>query len=481
MSRAASGRRPGVVVASADRDRIGWPTWRLAWVIVFGAFASGLDASLANIGLDTIRAELHTSLAEVQWVSTGYLVALAMSLPVCGWLGRRIGVGRLWLHSLAVFTVASAACAAAPGIGSLVALRAVQGLAAGLLIPAGQTILGQAVGPGRLGQVMATLGIVVTLGPALGPVVGGLVLHALSWPWLFLINVPVGAVGLLLARRVVPRGTPGTAAPLDWFGLACVVTGLPLVVYAFTTWGSTGPRAGGAPAVLVPLAVGLLSLAAFVRRTLRRRHPLMDLRLYRNPGYAAATGAATFSGAVMLGGGLLLPLYLQIVYGFGALRTGLLLLSLSGGTALALPLAGRLTDRHGGGIVAMWGSAGTVLAAAVLAILGADTHPAFILAVLAVLGSGIALAAVPPGIAAYRAVRADQLPDATTQVNIGQRLGGALGGALFAVVLARGLPDSTLTAFHVAFWWLVGAAVIGFGWSTWLWRALRAPGPAPGI
>ena len=130
--------------------------WRIAFVIVFGAFASGLDASLTNIGLATIGADLHAGLADVQWVANGYLVAMAVSLPLCGWSCRRVGAGRLWLSALAAFTVASGLCATATGLVWLVALRIVQGLAAGLLIPAGQTVLGQAVGKDRLGRTMAS-------------------------------------------------------------------------------------------------------------------------------------------------------------------------------------------------------------------------------------------------------------------------------------------------------------------------------------
>ena len=129
--------------------------WRIAFVIVFGAFASGLDASLTNIGLATIGADLHAGLADVQWVANGYLVAMAVSLPLCGWSCRRLGAGRLWLSALASFTVASGLCATATGLVWLVALRIVQGLAAGLLIPAGQTVFGQAVGKDRLGRTMA--------------------------------------------------------------------------------------------------------------------------------------------------------------------------------------------------------------------------------------------------------------------------------------------------------------------------------------
>ena len=187
------------------QERLPWSAWRLAAVIAFGAFMSGLDASIVNVGLETIARDLHASIGTTQWAANGYLIALAVSLPVCGWLGRRVGVGRLWLVALAGFTVTSGLCALAGNIHQLIGLRVLQGLTAGLLIPAGQTVIGQAVGSRRLGVVMATLGVAVALAPALGPTLGGVVIHLASWPWLFLVNLPLGALALHLGLRYVPR------------------------------------------------------------------------------------------------------------------------------------------------------------------------------------------------------------------------------------------------------------------------------------
>jgi MFS family permease len=171
---ATAGAPAGALAAIGGRE------WRLAWVIVFGAFAGQLDASVVNVGLHAIGHDLAAPLDLVQWVSSGYLLALAMSLPICGWLGRRMGTGRLWLVALAAFTILSGLCAVAPGIGWLIATRVLQGLAGGILVPAGQTVLGQTVGPSRLGRVMSTLGVGLSLGTAVSPLVGGLVLHDLN-------------------------------------------------------------------------------------------------------------------------------------------------------------------------------------------------------------------------------------------------------------------------------------------------------------
>jgi EmrB/QacA subfamily drug resistance transporter len=453
-------------------DKVPKAVWRLGAVIVFGAFTSQLDTSVVNVGVEAIAADLHAPLPQVQWVSNAYLLALAVSLPITAWLGRRLGVGRLWLASLAAFTVASAACALAPSVGWLIALRVVQGLTAGLLVPAGQTILGQAAGPQRLGRMMGTLGIAVSLAPAIGPVVGALVIHAGSWRWLFSINLPIGAVGLLLGLRLIPRGEAGAAPRLDWPSLLLVSAGLPLVVYALTRVSEQATL--GDASALVPLLAGAAGLLAFALRARRAAHPLLDLRLHRKPVFALASVAAAFSGAALFGAALLFPLYFQILRDQRVIATGLSLISLGVGSALTSPLGGRLTDRFGGGVVAVAGSALTLATTLPFALLSAHADPVLVQALLFLRGMAIALAITPIITTAYAAVAPQQLPDATTQVNILLRLGGAIGGAAFAVILARELPAGAEHAFHTAFWWLTGSSIVALGAALSLGLASRA-------
>jgi MFS family permease len=160
--------------------RISARIWKIAAVSGAGAFMAMLDATVANLALEAIRADLAATLTLVQWVATGYLVALAVSLPAAAWLGSRYGYGRLWAVSLAGFVVASALCALAPGPLTLIGARLLQGLAGGLMVPAGQAVIGSTAGPRQLGRLMGTLGLVVALGPAVGPAVGGLLLEVAS-------------------------------------------------------------------------------------------------------------------------------------------------------------------------------------------------------------------------------------------------------------------------------------------------------------
>ncbi|MBT2513649.1 DHA2 family efflux MFS transporter permease subunit [Arthrobacter sp. ISL-30] len=435
-------------------DLIPWPAWRLALVIVFGAFMSGLDASVVAVGLDTLSREFDTDLSVVQWVGNGYLLALAVSLPACAWAGRRFGVGRLWLLALAGFTISSGLCAIAGSVEWLIAARVVQGLCAGLLIPAGQTILGQAVGPHRLGRVMASLGVAVTLAPALGPALGGILLHVASWPWLFLINLPLGAAGLALGGRYVPRDKAGTTERLDLTGLLLVSIGLPLVVLSLTLWAE---HRTATAAIIGMLSLGIALLGTFALHGRRVAHPVLDLRLFDNRTYAAAATTTAFAGAVMFGAGVLFPLYYQLGRGQDPLATGLLLISLSAGTAVALPFSGKLADRYGGGIVAAGGAAATLVTTAPFVWLPLETPEILVQSFLVLRGMALALVVVPATVSAYRAVASEQLPDATTQVNILQRIGGALGGAVFTVVAATHLPTDAEAAFSAAFACLTAA------------------------
>ncbi|AKU18782.1 multidrug transporter [Luteipulveratus mongoliensis] len=447
--------------------------WRVACVVVFGAFMGTLDTSLVNIGLESIGKDLHASLDSVQWIGSGYLLAMAVALPACSWLGRRVGAGRLWLSALAAFTLMSALCAIAPNIEWMIALRVLQGLSAGLLVPTGQSILGQVAGPQRLGRVMSTLGLVVVGAPAIGPAVGGVMLENLSWPWLFAINVPIGAVGLALGFRYLPRDDGSAAGPLDVTGLLLSAAGLSLVLYAVGEVGRTGSITGLSS--WLPLVLGVVALVAFIRRSWARPHAILNLELLRNRVFASATAVSCLMGAALFGTMLLLPLYFLQLHDKSLIDTGLTLIPFGLGGALTMPVAGRIVDRVGSGIVVVCGSAMTLVTVVPFALLGASASAATLGPLLFVNGVAIGLAAMPATTAAYKTVQRSQMPDASALVNIAMRLGGALGAALLAVVLYRGSASglSLETSFHRAYWCLSATCALALVASAFLWRTLR--------
>lgn len=391
-----------------------------------------LDSTVANLALESIRADFSATLPLVQWVVTGYLIALAVSLPLVAWLGGRFGQGRLWAAGLAGFVLASALCALAPGPLWLIGARVLQGLAGGLMVPAGQAVIGASVERRQFGRIMGTLGLVVALGPAIGPAIGGLLLDVASWRWLFWINVPIGIAALAFGYGRVPGGARDAGRAFDAAGFLLLGSGLPLVLYGAGEIAAGVLRASG----LGALSCGVLLIAVFARRTLRRAAPLIELRLLRRPAFAAAAATAGLTGANMYGGLLLVPLYLQNVAALGAADTGFLLLAMGLGSALVLPLAGALTDRLGAGAVCLAGAG--LLLVATLPFAGPDVLPAWLLAPLLVLrGIGMALGQMPAMTAAYAAARADEMGDAASLVNIVQRIGGAGGAVLVVAVLAQ--------------------------------------------
>lgn len=477
-----SDAKPGTGTTPAP---ISGRTWRLAVVLALGGVMAGLDSSIVNVGLATIGHDLGSSLAATQWISSGYLLALAAVLPVCGWLSRRLGAGRLWLWSLAAFTAMSALCALATTVELLIGFRVLQGLAGGVLAATSMTVLAQSAGPAQLGRLMATTSVPAILAPGIGPVLGAVLLARWSWPWLFLVNIPVGVAALVVGLRTVPRASVGdreAAGPLDVRGLLLVTPGLPLLVHAITQ--AAEGRTLLTPGVAVPLLLGLGLLTGFVRHCLTTAHPLVDLRLMQDRVYRAAAFEVFGNGAALFGGLIVMPLYFQLLLTRNIIDTGWLLVPFSLGAAAAFPVAGRLTDRFGGARVAVVGLALTVLSTLPFALLPAQPDLLLVEALQVLRGVGLALSGMPVVTLALGAVARHQLPDATTQVNILSRVGGALGSALFVVVLTSGLDDGargavTLDAFHTTFWWLTAATLVALLGAVWLHHETRRAGARP--
>lgn len=455
--------------SSAPATRIPPETWRTTIVIAFGAFLSGLDASIVNIGLESITSDLAIPLSQGHWVTTGYLLAMAVSLPAAGWLGRRFGAGRIWLWALFWFTVFSLACALTSSFGGLVAARIAQGAAGGVLVPAGQTVIGQVVGANRLGRVMATLGLVVTLAPALGPVAGGAILQQAAWPWLFLVNLPIGVVALGLGLRLVPRGTQDERERFDLVGLLMLSVGMPLLLYGLTDIGdhSRVTRDGGGAAL-----AGLVALAAYVRHQRGSTRPVLRLALLRSASFRLAVAAVSLNGVALLGTALLLPLWLQVGHGLGPARAGTLLVALGAGTAVTLPVVGQVVDRWGSGPTAVLGAAATGTASTAFVLLGESDSVWVVTGMLFGFGAALAFASVPLTVAAYTSVRQEDLPDATTQVNIAHRFGGAAGAALFSIVLSHALDTGQGDPFVNTFLVLTGFSLLGLVTTLRLRRSL---------
>ncbi|RKN47214.1 DHA2 family efflux MFS transporter permease subunit [Streptomyces hoynatensis] len=453
---------------------------RVIVVTTLGSFLALLDGTIVNVALDSLSAELDAPLGTVQWLVTGYLLAMAAVLPISHWLATRYGPARVYTTAMAAFALSSLACGLAGSAGQLIAFRVVQGAAAAVAGPVGQVIVVRAAGVRLMARVMSVTAIPTIMAPVLGPTVGGLLLQHAGWRWIFLVNVPVGALAVLLARLLLPRDEPQRPGRLDVTGLATLALGCVALTYGLAgIGGDGGPGTGPA---LGWTAAGAVLLGCFVRHALRAPAPLVDLRLFARGGYVAASLINFLVGALVFGAVILMPLYFQVVRGQDAVATGLLLVPQGLGIAVAFRYAALMTDRAGGGRTALAGVLIGLVGTLPFVFIGAHTPYGWLCAAMVVRGIGIGATMVPAIAVAYRAIPPDRVGDATVQLNVLQRIGGSVSTALFAVVLQRGLdgaatPSAMAGGFGSAFCWVAAISVLAAPPALYLARAERR-GPA---
>ncbi|MFL5829246.1 MAG: MDR family MFS transporter [Solirubrobacteraceae bacterium] len=440
---------------SSNATRIEAHVWRISLVVIIGAIMSILDTTIVNVALATLGRDLHAGISEIQWVVTGYMLSLAAVIPITGWAAERFGAKNVYIVSLGVFTTASALCGLANSTTELIFFRVLQGVGGGMILPIGQLMMAQAAGPERMGRVMSIVAVPAMLAPILGPTIGGLIVDNASWRWIFYVNVPIGAIAIIAALRTLPRAERTHPGSLDYRGLALMSVGLPLLTYGLAEVGTTGTFT--ATKVVFPLLAGLGLIALFAVHALRVPRPLLNLRLYRRPTFSSASIAMFCLGAALFGGMILLPLYWQGVRHESVADTGLLTAPQGLGMALVMPLAGRLTDRMGGGPLALFGVTVTTIATIPFGLIGAHTSVAWLSVAMLVRGMGIGFAFMPAMAAAFASLERSELPQATPQLNVLQRVGGSIGTAVLAVVLQRALVgvhtvQGAASAYGTAFW-----------------------------
>lgn len=474
------------IVTVAEPARMPPVLRRAVAVVMLGATLPFLDSTIVNIALHSLAVGLHAPLVQVQWVVTGYLLALAAVIPITGWAARRLGTTRLYLAALACFTAGSALCAVSANTDMLIAARVVQGAGGGAILPVGTMIWAAQASKAQMARVMALIGIPIVAAPMLGPTIGGLLIAGAGWQAIFAINVPIGIAGLVLAVRLLPKAPGGDAGPLDLPGVVLAAAGTVGVTYGLARIGN---HAGVDTTTLLTVAVGLACLTGFAVRAVRARRPLLDVRLYASQVFTAAAISSFSLGAAMFGGMILLPLYFQIVRGDNVILAGLLLIPSGVGALLANRATAVLTDRYGSGVTAMTGGLIGTASTVPLIYLGASTPYAWLAVVMVFRGVGVGLALVPVMTAAYRALPAGKIADATPQLNVVQRVGGAIGTAVLTVVLVRaglhvaGSPAAAAAAFGTAFVWVLALTAVATAPTLWLVRAERTAGrrehPAP--
>lgn len=425
-----------------ETDKLDQRVLLTAGVVVLGAIMSILDITVVSVALKTFQSEFDATSAQVAWTMTGYTLALATVIPLTGWASDRFGTKRLYLLAVLLFTVGSVLCASASSLETLVAFRVVQGFGGGMLMPLGMTILTRAAGPERVGRVMAIMGIPMLLGPIFGPILGGYLIDAASWHWIFLINLPIGVLAIVYAAVVLPKDHVEPSETFDWLGVLLLSPGLAAFLYGISSIPAAKEEHGTVwtAQVIAPSIVGLLLIAAFVPWALNRRnlHPLVDLRLFKNPTMTVAVIAMALFAISFFGSSLLFPLYFQSVRGEDALHAGLLLAPQGFGAMLTMPLAGVLSDKIGPGKIVLTGVAIATAGMALFTQIGADTSYLYLMAALFVTGLGMGCTMMPMMSAALATLREHTIARGSTLMNIVQQVAASIGTAVFSVLLTNG-------------------------------------------
>ncbi|OXY93392.1 DHA2 family efflux MFS transporter permease subunit [Streptomyces diastatochromogenes] len=446
--------------------------YRVVAVTVIASVMSVLDMTIVNVALRRLSESFGAPLETIQWTATAYTLALAAVIPTAAWAMGRIGAKRTYLTALTLFTLGSLLAACAWDAGSLIAFRAVQGLGGGLLMPVGMAMVMRIADRARLGRAMALLGLPILVGPVAGPLLGGWLVDSASWHWIFLVNLPVGALALTLAARLLPGDAPEArtaAAPrLDVPGLLMLSPGLALLLYGLARGGERGDFT--APGALLPVLAGAALTAAFVRRALTVRDPLLDLRLLGDRTFAAGIATLALFTCGYFGSMLLGPLYWQQERGVSATGAGLLGAPVGLAVGVTMQIAARRIDRVSPRRLIPAGIAVGALGMALVALQAGESGVPMWRVVLPgmVMGVGAGMVLMPTMTTATRNLPTDRVAAASTALSINSQLGASVGTAVLSVAL--GAAGTTPAGFRTTY--AIAAVLLGLA----ILPALRLPG-----
>ncbi|MEV5241046.1 DHA2 family efflux MFS transporter permease subunit [Streptomyces cinnamoneus] len=457
----------------------GIPT-RVAVVIVYTAAMcmNGLDSTIVGPALLTIARDFGEPVSAANTVEVAFLVALAVALPVAGWLGDRFGTKKVFLGALAVFTAASAACGLAQDLPALVLARVVQGIAGGLLTPVGMALLFRTFAPHERVKLSKVLIVPTALMPALGPPLGGFLTEHLSWHWLFFVNVPIGTAAVLLGLFGIREQVEGTDGPFDALGFVLATPALGLLTYAL----GFGPSHGWtSPAVAVSGLLGLALLGAAVLHLLRAGAPLLELTLLRDRVFASATVLALLTSAGLMGVLFAFPLLYQAALGASALDAGLSVFPEAVGLMLASQAVDRLLPKLGPRLLAAPALALATAVFATLAVPGVAENAWAVRALMFCIGLVLGTAVLTVQIAGFADVPPPAMGQAMGLFTIVRTLGGALGIAAVAAVIAAGGSGPHDAATPGPYRWAIAstAALVALGGFVALRLPKEAPAPPP--
>jgi DHA2 family multidrug resistance protein len=417
--------------------------WLVTLSVTFGTLMGAIDTSIVAVATPHLSGSLNATVEEMTWVTTGFVIATVIVMPLTAFLGRFFGQKRVYLFSLGLFLLGSALCGLARSLPMMVACRALQGLGAGALQPTEQAILRQTFPPEEQGMAMALFGLAVVVGPAAGPVLGGYIIDNMSWPWIFYINLPVGLLGILMVTRFVHepddirRANHARAEEqrknFDWQGIALMTGGLACLQYVLEEGSRNDWFQSNAILVCTFLAVFLI--AGFIVRELTAPVPAVDLSLFKDGIFASGTIIGAIMFAILMSITFLLPLFMQEMLGFSAMQSGQALMPRALAMMVAIPLVGRLYNIVQARILVIIGVFLVAFSTYQMSHYTLSTGAGSVVAAIVMQGFGFASLFVPLTTVALATIPRYRLTDATGLNSLLRQIGGSLGLAAFATLL----------------------------------------------
>ncbi|HEX9164115.1 MAG TPA: DHA2 family efflux MFS transporter permease subunit [Thermoanaerobaculia bacterium] len=435
----------GGATPTATTQRAPVNKWLVTVSITFGTLMGAIDASIVNVAVPHLTGSLGVTIEQITWVTTGFVIATVMVMPLTGFLARLFGQKRVYLFCLVLFGVGSALCGMVRTLPLLVVFRVIQGLGAGALQPTEQAILRQTFPPKEQGMAMAVFGMAVVLGPAFGPTLGGYIVDNYSWPWIFYINVPVCIVSLMMVTRFVHEPEDIRAAQhamaerqrknLDWSGIALLIVGLGTMQYVLEEGNRNDWFESGEIKIITLVAV--VSLVMLLIRELSAAYPAVDFSLFRDPVFMSGTMIGAVMFAMLMTVTFLLPLYMQTMLGFTATQSGLALMPRSLTMLVVMPIVGRLYNKVSPRAVVAFGILLFAYTAWLMGHYTLETSSRGIVNVLIIQGVAFSCLFIPLTTMALSTIPRHRMPDATGLNSLLRQVGGSIGLAIFATMLSR--------------------------------------------
>ncbi|MBH8607791.1 MDR family MFS transporter [Thermoactinomyces sp. CICC 10521] len=435
-----------------------------AWAIALGAIAPMLDSTMVNIAVDQLSKEFNTTLDTIQWAITGYVLALAMAVPLSGWLMNKFNGKKIYIGTVIAFGVTSVLAGISWDISSFIFLRILQGFSAGIITPLMSTLLVKTAGPENLGKVMAIVSTPMIFGPILGPVIGGLIVQGASWQWIFFINVFIVLIAAPLMMRTIPEFEPfNRDSKLDVFGMINLSLMSAALIYGITKAADHASFNNGE--TIRWMGIGLVLAAIYLGyNRIRKNQTVLPMNLFAHKSFLASSIGLFLANIAVMGPMLILPLFFQNFRYFTAIEAALALIPQGLGMLVTRPFIGKMIDKVGAKYVVMVSLVLSLIGSVPLIFITDQTSMIWISVVLFIRGTSFGGIMLPLTSDAYTGLDSRQLPEAGVGINIIENLGSSFGSAVIATVVATVVQGSQptiangLKGYHAGF--LVSAMIL---------------------